>query len=246
MRNVFFLALFALLTASCASSSFYQVYTMESDLERNSTMMAHLDEDCEVIYDFWAPGGDASFTFFNKTDKEIVLDLSRSFFVKNGIAYDYAEDINIFAPTTTLDGKEGVQSVASSVGNRKAVIVPPHTARVIKGYKMKSGTFYVFADEELSAPRKSSDVVSYTFANSPLRVENRITYMLDGETKVVTNTFFLCAVQNYAYSSIVEEEIYTDQQTKVQCVRRKLKFAAPNKFYNFYNFVREDKNMKHL
>lgn len=246
MKNVLFLALCALLAASCASSSFYQVYTMDTDLERNSTMMAYLDDNCEVIYDFWCDGGDASFTFFNKTDKEIVLDLSRSFFVKNSIAYDYAEDINIFAPRTTLDGKEGVQSVASSVNNRKAVIVPPHTARVIKSYRIKDSSFFMFADEELAAPKESSRVICFTREDTPLDIENRITYMLDGETKEIRNSFYLSAIQNFSYGNIVEEEEYTDQRTKVKMTKRRMKHAAPNKFYKPYNYVRENKNTRHL
>ena len=50
------------------------------------------DENCAVFYKFWDEGGDAGFEFYNKTDEIIYLDLTKTFFIKNGIAYDYYED----------------------------------------------------------------------------------------------------------------------------------------------------------
>lgn len=38
-------------------------------------------KDCKIIYDFWGETGDMSFFFMNNTDKDIYIDLSRSFFI---------------------------------------------------------------------------------------------------------------------------------------------------------------------
>lgn len=53
------------------------------------------DENCAVFYKFWSDGGDAGFEFYNKTDKIIYLDLSKTFFIKNGVAYDYYQDLTV-------------------------------------------------------------------------------------------------------------------------------------------------------
>jgi hypothetical protein len=45
-----------------------------------------------VFYKFWTKGGDAGFEFYNKANEIIYLDLTKTFFIKNGIAYDYYED----------------------------------------------------------------------------------------------------------------------------------------------------------
>ena len=50
------------------------------------------DDNCAVFYKFWTQGGDAGFEFYNKTDEIIYLDLTKTFFIKNGVAYDYYED----------------------------------------------------------------------------------------------------------------------------------------------------------
>jgi hypothetical protein len=42
-----------------------------------------------VIYNFWERGGNPGFRIFNKTDKNVYVDLSSSFFIHNNRAFDY-------------------------------------------------------------------------------------------------------------------------------------------------------------
>jgi hypothetical protein len=68
------------------------------------------DENCAVFYKFWSDGGDAGFEFYNKTNEIIYLDLSKTFFIKNGVAYDYYQD------QTVTKTKSSNVSVASTYG----------------------------------------------------------------------------------------------------------------------------------
>ena len=51
--------------------------------------MVYENEDCKLLYNLWGNRGSMSFIFENKTDKDIFIDLSQSFFIRNGKAFDY-------------------------------------------------------------------------------------------------------------------------------------------------------------
>lgn len=76
---------------SCAPGTFYQVYKANptGQISNNESSLSYEDEFCEISYNMWSDGGDIGFSFYNKTDKNIYLDLSKSFFVLNGTAFDY-------------------------------------------------------------------------------------------------------------------------------------------------------------
>lgn len=94
MKKTFLLCaiVLACMLSSC-SSRFYQVYEVKSDeLQTKSDGLVYEDDNCLLFYNLWNESGSLSFVFANKTDKDITIDLTRSFFIKNGVAYDYYQD----------------------------------------------------------------------------------------------------------------------------------------------------------
>ena len=93
MRNLFccnIVILTLVIMLSSCSKEFYQVLTAESkSVETQQTNMVYEDENCKITYNLWAPHGNAGFIFYNKTDKNIIIDLKECFFVFNGYANDY-------------------------------------------------------------------------------------------------------------------------------------------------------------
>lgn len=88
MKNIIFLSL-VLLLSSC-STLYYQVYTVKSDnVKEQNNALVYENDDCQIIYNLWSDGGRSGFIFFNKTDKNIFVDLNKCFFIKNNKAYDY-------------------------------------------------------------------------------------------------------------------------------------------------------------
>ena len=88
MKNIIFLSLI-LLFSSC-STLYYQVYTGKSDnVKEQNNALVYENDDCQIIYNLWSDGGRSGFIFFNKTDKNIFVDLNKCFFIKNNKAYDY-------------------------------------------------------------------------------------------------------------------------------------------------------------
>lgn len=86
--------LLSVVLSSCASSyNFCQVYetrpvNQSNQLKHENGGIRYEDEKCSIDYFFWSNGGNADFTFYNKTDEIIYIDLAKSFYVMNGDAYD--------------------------------------------------------------------------------------------------------------------------------------------------------------
>ena len=78
---------FTILFASCAvTKNYYQVYKTSLD---NGTLtndkIVFEDKSCSVAYNLWANGGDIGFNIYNKTESDLTVDLTKTFFVLNGI-----------------------------------------------------------------------------------------------------------------------------------------------------------------
>lgn len=70
---------------------FYQIYQAASTtgISEVNGAFQYEDENCIITYDLWADGGNAGFKFYNKTDQNIYVNLEETFFIKNGMAYNY-------------------------------------------------------------------------------------------------------------------------------------------------------------
>ncbi len=77
--------------ASCSSTSYYQVYktTASEKINVKDNALVYEDQNCVISYNFWENEGNIGFRFFNKTDKNIYLNLEESFFVLNGVSNNY-------------------------------------------------------------------------------------------------------------------------------------------------------------
>jgi Tfp pilus assembly major pilin PilA len=70
--------------SSCIGGAYYQVYDVKSEgLQTKSNGLVYEDDNCLLFYNLWNKSGCLSFVFANKTDKDITIDLTRSFFIKN-------------------------------------------------------------------------------------------------------------------------------------------------------------------
>ena len=105
-------ALCTLLSSCGTTYKYVQICTAEpvanaTAAQKTESGLAYENNDCKVAYFFWGNGGDAGFAFYNKTDQVIHVDLSQTFFVRNGVAYDY------YVPSTVT--KTTSSSVISAV-----------------------------------------------------------------------------------------------------------------------------------
>jgi hypothetical protein len=90
-RIIPFIVIALVIMTSCAPVTFYQVYKTKptSEISISESSLVFEDDFCKISYDMWSNGGNVGFNFYNKTEKNIYLDLSECFFVLNGSAYNY-------------------------------------------------------------------------------------------------------------------------------------------------------------
>lgn len=95
---------------SCQTTSFYQVYKVNSidEFSKKNNSLVFEDNNCRVLYDFWGEGGNVGFMIYNKTDENIYINMKESFFINNGIAYDYYQN------RTFMDSKSSSISTSNS------------------------------------------------------------------------------------------------------------------------------------
>lgn len=118
-HNFFSLLSVAILFSSCSSVYHYvQVFEAKSSsqsaqIKNEGGGMLYEDNNCAVFYSLWANGGDASFAIYNKTNEIMYVDLSKSFFVRNGIANDYYKERAWSETNTSTTGTQATASAAA-------------------------------------------------------------------------------------------------------------------------------------
>lgn len=88
--------------SSCVPLKFYQVYKVfpDSDIELKSNFLVYEDGNCKVSYNLWSKNGNIGFNYYNKTDNDIYLNLDKSFFIINGLSYQYYQNRTFTSSTS--------------------------------------------------------------------------------------------------------------------------------------------------
>ena len=113
-RKSIIVALLTVLSlGSCSKSLYYQVYETRPASDNISVRpdgVVYSDADLDVTYNFWSENGQVNFLITNKSENILYVDLTRSSFVHNGVAYDY------YLYRTTSESVSNYVSVSESNG----------------------------------------------------------------------------------------------------------------------------------
>lgn len=173
IKKLFFIALISILFSSC-STSFYQVYEAKPDasLQTTDQGLVYEDEFCRISYNLWADQGDIGFLFYNKTDENIYMDLTESFFIANGIAHNY------YRNRTFSSSKSIASSVSTGAAASQAIagfnVFGLLQSNEVQGSKNvstsgTSGTSVSFTEEAIiTIPPKTAKVISEYNINSTI------------------------------------------------------------------------------
>ncbi|MBO4443945.1 MAG: hypothetical protein J5814_04170 [Bacteroidaceae bacterium] len=224
-------AVLAVTLASCSTTTkIYQVYDVEStDLKQSDGCLAFSNEDCEITYaSMWAEGGDVSFVFENKTDKDIYLYMSKSFFIRNGVAYDYYDDKE-YSKTSTISLGASEAYAASAYGKfitNGGRYYPGTVSKVVTGEAGIASSYGVSTKEPelICVPAHSMKIIpgfsisKYFYLdcddkdfNTPKKKSNTINYSKDNSPVVFRNRIA------YAYGTS-DEIKYIDNEFYVSSV----------------------------
>ena len=118
--NIFAIVLF--LISSCTSVYNYQVFKTESpELNLKSNLLVYEDTNCTITYDLWSESGNPSFLFYNKTNQNILIDLSDCFFILNGISYDYYQNRSYsYSSSSTVSNSSGTSRTYTNSGSNSS------------------------------------------------------------------------------------------------------------------------------
>lgn len=236
MRKYYYLIsfiLFALILNGCSSSYFYQVY--ETRLPDNVNMkdgkLYYEDQNCQISYNLWGDKGVIGFSFYNKSDKNIYINLEECFFVKNGVAYDYYKNKISELPIIKSSSKDNEkkinyfttnhsQSINAYKANtsseyqveKKVICIPAKTLKYFNEYSIvdelyRSCNLLRFPNNNTTDKYKKKE--NFTEEKSPLKFGNIITYSLDNNLSKsirVNNTFSVKSIANYRSNLILKEE----------------------------------------
>lgn len=93
MKKILLLPVIIAAVSSCATS-FQQIASVASSQMAltDNGYYRYNEGDITIEYNFWAENGQVSFNIHNESDKDVYVDLERSFLVVNGMTFDYYQN----------------------------------------------------------------------------------------------------------------------------------------------------------
>lgn len=233
------LAVFSLMLSSC-TTTYYQVYRTvpSSNVKQDSNVLVYEDENCRISYDFWEQGGNAGFIFYNKTNENLYVNLGGTFFIRNGVAYDYYKNRvyteSLSAQASDKVGLKVAKQSTVSINEKEVVCVPPHSMKSFKEYDVTNELFR--SCELLLYPKmKQESVQEFSKSNSPLVFSNVISYVkADATSKTIQTEFYVSQIANYPERKMTEYKADVFCGEKANFKKLYLKRGNANEFYFSY------------
>lgn len=240
-------ALIVILMASCISSNYYQIFTVASNNSSIDTVshLAYEDKNCKVFYNLWSDRGNIGFRFYNKTEKNIYLNLEESFFVINGVAKNYYKNRvysnSIGAGATKV--QEGITPVrlinsagySVSYSEEKIICIPSNSSKIISEYDIVQSRF--IDCDLIDFPTKSQiNSKSFSKDTSPIVFSNRIAYNLEQSDSLIRfeNEFYISEITNYPSSEIIDSRYDENCGRPNLYLTKYMKGVSATKFYFKY------------
>ena len=280
VKYVLILIIFVIFLSSCSTYFFTCNYLQllqvkpinnQEQMIKTENGLLYENVDCRISYQFWSDGGNAGFVFYNKTDKIIYLDLSRTFFVKNGIAYDYYVNKTITEQAATNSTSSTFYSLFStniysssitkenitglSLSSSPIIYIPPKASKVINNFSLLQEEFISC---DLKHYPTDSVKITFTEDNSPIIFSNYITFRVGDNSPLqnIENKFYVSEITNYVKQGVTEyikretceniltsKEIYELKYTHTpEIFDAYITVEDATSFYKIYKGVNNDKS----
>lgn len=165
------------------------------------------DRNCRITYDFWSENGDASFTVYNKTDQILYIDMTKTFYIKNGVSTMYYAG-RTWTETQAAANDHRSSATSTQYAEQPVVAVAPHSYQTFGNYAISK---FVILDCDLNRkPLKNEPAtIAYNSDNTPTTFGNYITYRVGekGTEQVVKHMFYVSRVTNYLETDLIKNEV---------------------------------------
>lgn len=228
--------------AACSPALYQQIATLSSESVELKDDGSYKYEDAMIMieYDFWSEAGKFNFTITNNTDDNIYLNLDSSYFVNNGYAYDYYQARTYVYTSRNVDARKLSSSLSSASENgtsveyreQPAVCIPAHTAKKFEEFEVSSAVFRECGFVRAPSGKETS-VREFSSYNSPVIIENRLSFRIGSITVPVNNVFYVNEYRNIS----VDNEMKYDKVENCNGTKKSIKvnkFSASNRFYVTY------------
>ena len=251
MKNLHYFLISFFLT-SCAVTDYYQVFKVNSESGTNGKdKIVFEDKNCIVEYNLWEDGGDIGFKIFNKTDNDLTVDLTKTFFVLNGVAYEYFQN-RIFSKTSSSGTQRtfypyyywywqpskitgtSSSSYSTSFNEKSELAIPSKTQIYISEYHIVNAR-YVNCDLLKTPSRSEMKTLKFDKSNSPFVFYNLITYRSKGDENRMENKFYVNEITNMPKSEIFMNRYVNQCGRKLDFPEKVFKDKSPDKFYFHYS-----------
>lgn len=246
-----------LIMTSCTFKNYYQVVTTKPENGRIiKDKIVFEDSNCTVNYNFWNEGGKVNLSIFNKTQNDIVVNLKKTFFVLNGVAYEYyqnrilSQSINNGTAITSnylpsIWNKNTSQITGISTSNSSATYVekyelsiPPNTSINIGEYNLRR-VEYQYCDFVHYPSKSKVQKITFLKSTSPDVFSNLITYSIKNEIFRIENRFYVSEITNKPESLMLENVNKSDCGEKLLFPKSVFRNTSPDNFYIKYSEQRK-------
>jgi hypothetical protein len=252
MRKIILPFITLLMTSCAVTIDYYQVYkTNTENGTLNNDKIVFEDNNCSVYYNLYSEGGNVGFSIYNKTENDLTINLTKTFFVLNGVAHEYFQNRTFSKSSnsgTTLTSYNypiywnnnlakvtgsNSTSFSTSYIEKPELTIPSKTLINISEYIVTNAR-YANCYLVKYPSRKNVSTLKFHKENSPYVFYNLITYSTKTDTIRLENKFYVSEITNYPST-----EMFTYLDTSV--CGRKLSFPvevfktlSPDKFYIKY------------
>lgn len=165
---------------SC-SSSYMQIATLKSEQVKLQSDGSFKSEHQEftVEYDFWSKYGNVGFLITNNSDKDLYLNLEKSYFINNGYAYDYYQNrVFVYSSksSSTINSTSSRSTAVGSLNSNSTIsqYVNGHSNNYYATINSSSYGSY-FSKSNISGYSSSSSYTTYSEKGSTIEyIEDKI------------------------------------------------------------------------
>lgn len=242
---------------SCTiTRSYYQVFKA---IPENGTIIKDQivfeDKNCKVAYNLWgADGGDIGFGIYNKTDEDLILDLTKTFFIMNGVTYDYFQNSTSTKSNTrgtslttynypyyyyywsrTSSRYSGTSSTtfSNTIVEKPQLIIPSKTQRIISEFRVTNSR-YINCDLFKAPSARKVKTLQFEKSNSPFIFYNLITYRKGKDSARIENKFYVTEISNRPANQMFISVDTNSCGKSLSFPERIFKEVRPDNFYFRY------------
>jgi hypothetical protein len=256
MKKIIFPILALFMTSCAAITDYYQVYKTNTDngiITKDKIVFE--DNNCSVYYNLWTAGGDVGFSIYNKTESDLTIHLTKTFFVLNGVAFDYFQNrtfSKLSNSATTVTSYDypynwnynvakvaGTNSTSYSISyvEKPLLTIPPKSLINVSEYNVTNAR-YTDCDLVKYPSQKNIKTLKFSKENSPFIFYNLITYSTISDTVRFENKFHVSEITNYPSTEMFTEIDTSFCGRKLDLPVEVFKRLTPDKFYIKYTTER--------